>query len=157
MRTRGKETATESEELCPSVLSCCGCGKRVCPMGGVRAGGLHVLGGAQLGLPFWKCHQPFITWELRQRTRNIIHEGRSCSPARLFLPAQSKGSWKHLQSPFVLVSIHRPVQACLGFHRVFSKSVSAWSFSELAVLRAVQGDAQESLLCGLREKGLSYS
>lgn len=99
VRTRGKETTTESEELCPSVLSCCGCGKRVCPMGGVRARGLHVLGGAGLTLPFGKCHQPFITWELRHRIRNIILEGRSCSPVRLFLPAQSKRKLEAFTEP----------------------------------------------------------
>lgn len=102
VRTRGKETATESEELWPSVLSCCSCGKRVYPMGGVRAGGLRVLGGADLGLPFWKCHQPFVTWELqqlRQRSRNIVHEGRSCSAARLLLPAQSKGKLEASAEP----------------------------------------------------------
>lgn len=60
-------------------------------MGGVRAGGLRVLGGADLGLPLWKCHQPSVTWELRQRTRNIIREERSYSPARLLLSARSKG------------------------------------------------------------------
>lgn len=82
-----------------------------------------------------------------------MREGPAVQPGFCCLP-RAKGSWKPLQSPFVLVSIGRPVQAHLGFHRIFSKSVSAWSFSELAVLRAVQGNAQEQLLCGSQGKGI---
>lgn len=132
VRTRGKETTTESEELCPSVLSCCGCGKRVCPMGGVRAGARRVLGGADLDLPFWKCHQPFVTWELRQKSRNIVHEGRSCSPARLLLPAQSKGKLETPTEPL-----------CVGQHWQTSASSSGIS----------QGFLQECLCLELLRTG----
>lgn len=128
-----------------------------------------MLGGADLDLPFWKCStlvpSPSYLGVIAAKAKNQKHHiimsltGSSCGPARVLLPAQSKGKVEASpRAPLCWPALVNQPELHLGLHRVASKNcLCLVALSPSCAHSSARGMLWDSHCGGPREKGFSLS